>query len=237
MIDSSSVMPRTVGADLELKHLVLSLPDRAPLPQIDLHVAPGTSLAVTGPSGSGKTSLLAVLAGLLAPSKGTVELGGRPIEIDDSQHKRRVGYVQQAYGLVAALTAIENVALPLLGTTAPTEAWSRAADALETVGLSAVTDQLVDRMSGGQQQRVAVARALVTRPTLILADEPTSELDPSSRSLILHALFGQCSEHSTTLVIATHDAAVAGRCDRQLSLLPPLPNGRHRRRASSRTMG
>lgn len=200
---------------LVLTELSPPLPDGRSTSPVDLLVPPGGSLAVTGPSGVGKTTLLAVLAGTVAPATGSCTLDGVVIGVGDPTHAARTGYLQQGYGLVAALTALENVAVVVLDRGVP-DAWARAADALDRVALTDVADQRIDRLSGGQQQRVALARALVVAPRLLLADEPTSELDAVSRAAALDLVFD--GNPDRIVVVATHDPAVAGRCDAVLSL-------------------
>ena len=181
---------------------------------LDLDVAPGERLAVTGPSGAGKSTLLAALAGLEPPDAGTVEIGG---EVAGGRHgldlRRRVGLVLQGYGLVSVLTAAENVEVVLRDAGAA-DAAGRATAALTAVGLGRRGGHLVEELSGGEQQRVAVARALVTEPAVLVADEPTAALDAETRAAVLDLLLGS----GTAVVLATHDPAVAARCDRQLRL-------------------
>lgn len=184
---------------------------------VDLTLRGGERLALTGPSGSGKTVLLSVLAGLARPDGGTVLLDGRPLA-QDATLRRRTGVVFQGYGLVALLTAVENVELPLLASGVPAgEARVRAHEALEAVGLGDRTEHLVEELSGGQQQRAAVARALVVRPDVLLADEPTAEQDVGHRAATLDAILAAAS-NGTAVVLATHDPVVAARCDRVLHL-------------------
>jgi ABC-type lipoprotein export system ATPase subunit len=183
---------------------------RTVLAGVDLEVAPAASLALVGPSGSGKSTLLALLAGLEAPDTGSVERAVAPEE---------VGLVLQGHGLVSLLTAAENAALPLQAPGRPRTARAavrrRALEALEQVGLAAVADSLVEALSGGQQQRVAVARALVTRPALLIADEPTAALDVDNRRHVADLLFALPAA-GTAVVIATHDTTLAALADRVL---------------------
>jgi putative ABC transport system ATP-binding protein len=184
---------------------------------IDVTVAAGRSLAVIGPSGSGKTSLLAILAGLSAPSAGAVLIDGERLT-GFAGPQRGVSVVLQGYGLVALLTAAENIEVALRAAGRPAAAAGSAARAaLEQLGMLAQADQLVHELSGGQQQRTAVARALALAPRLLIADEPTAELDPAARTLALARIFdvvaGGCA-----LVLATHDQQVAERCDAVLDL-------------------
>lgn len=184
---------------------------------VDLDLATGESLAVTGPSGSGKTTLLAVLAGLLPPHAGEVTLDGRPVT-PSVRPAAGVAVVLQGYGLVTLLTAAENVeaALRAAGTSAKDSA-RVALGALEAVGLGGHAHHLVEELSGGQRQRTAVARAMALSPAVLLADEPTAELDVAARGLVLGRLFDLTS-HGRSLIIATHDPDLANQCDRILYL-------------------
>jgi heme ABC exporter ATP-binding subunit CcmA len=184
---------------------------------VDVDVAAGQSLAVMGPSGSGKTSLLAILAGLSAPTEGTVLIDGKPLT-RFAGPGRGVSLVLQGYGLVSLLTAAENIEVALRATGRPARtAPTLALAALEQLGLLAHADQLVHELSGGQQQRTAVARALALEPRLLIADEPTAELDPAARILALARMF-EVAESGGALVLATHDPEVADRCDQVLDL-------------------
>ncbi|MGI8880696.1 MAG: ABC transporter ATP-binding protein [Jatrophihabitans sp.] len=181
---------------------------------VSLKVEPGTSLAVTGPSGSGKSSLLALLAGLETPDEGTVRR-----EPPDAV----LGLVLQAYGLVGLLTGAENVEIALQrrlrdGRLDRAEIRRRATEALDTVGLSAVADHLVEELSGGQQQRVAIARALAVRPGIVLADEFTAELDDVSRAHAVQVVL-DVARRGGIVVVATHDPQIAAACDHVLHLV------------------
>ena len=180
---------------------------------LDVTVGPGESLAVPGPSGSGKTSLLAILSGLTAPTAGEVLIDGTRLT-GFAGPARGVAVVLQGYGLVSLLTAAENIEVALRAVGRPPAA---ARAALADVGLEGHADQLVEELSGGQQQRVAVARALALTPRLLIVDEPTAELDPASRAVVLARIFG-VTAHGGALVMATHDPEVAERCDRILDL-------------------
>jgi putative ABC transport system ATP-binding protein len=188
------------------------------LAAMSLTVGAGESLAVTGPSGAGKTSLLALLAGLAEPTAGLVLVDGipRPPGIP-------AGFVVvlQGYGLVSLLTARENVeaALRASGRT-PGAARPLASAALDKVELGDFADHLVDDLSGGQQQRVAVARALALTPDVLIADEPTAELDATTRALVMRLLLG-VTARGGVLVLATHDDAVAAQCSVSVRLHPP----------------
>jgi putative ABC transport system ATP-binding protein len=187
------------------------------LEAVDLAVGAGERLAVVGPSGSGKTTLLSLLGGLSRPSSGKVLLDGKVLDTVAGPD-RGVAMVLQGYGLVSLLTAAENVEIALRSAgRSRADAARDAADALMAVGLAAQADHLVEELSGGQQQRTAVARALSLQPRLLIADEPTAELDPASRTLTLARLL-EITETGAALVLATHDPEVAGACHRVLDL-------------------
>ena len=191
--------------------------------QVDLDVAAGETVAVMGPSGCGKSTLLHLLGGLDRPSGGEVSLNGR--RIDDIGEKalarmRRtdIGFVFQAFHLMEELTAIENVELSaLLAGRSPRAARRRAVDLLEQVGLADRASFLPSALSGGQRQRVAIARALSNEPLVVLADEPTGNLD-SAATLDVLQLFESLHESGQTLVIVTHDARVAATADRMFAM-------------------
>ena len=184
---------------------------------VDVDVAAGHSLAVTGPSGSGKTSLLAILAGLSAPAAGTVLVDNEPLT-RFAGPPPGVSVVLQGYGLVSLLTAAENIEVALRAAGRPARSSRTAAlAALDQLGLLAHADQLVHELSGGQQQRTAVARALALKPRLLIADEPTAELDPAARILALARMF-EVPRSGGALVLATHDPEVSERCDAALDL-------------------
>jgi putative ABC transport system ATP-binding protein len=193
---------------------------RTILDGVTLTAEPGERVAVVGPSGAGKSTLLAALAGLERPDSGTVHLGQSEIRGPDAI--QRFGIVLQGYGLLSLLTAAENVELALQARRVPSaRVRAAAAGLLAAVGLAARADHLVEELSGGEQQRVAVARALVTDPEVVLADEPTAELDAVARGLILDLLLDAGRSGSAagrTLLIATHDPEVASRCDRTVKV-------------------
>ncbi len=193
------------------------------LRDIDLAVTSGEALAVVGASGSGKSTLLALLAGLDTPSSGSVMLDGVDLfsldEDERAQLRGRVlGFVFQSFQLLPALTALENVMLPLELASAE-DAEARAREMLERVGLGERLHHYPKHLSGGEQQRVALARAFVIRPKLLLADEPTGSLDAQSGAQIIELLFELNREQGTTLVLVTHDEALAGRCNRIVRLV------------------
>jgi putative ABC transport system ATP-binding protein len=193
------------------------------LQDIDLAVTPGEALAVVGASGSGKSTLLALLAGLDMPSRGTVTLDGAELfSLDEDARAelrgRLVGFVFQSFQLLPALTALENVMLPLELAQAD-DAEPRAQEMLGRVGLAERAHHYPKHLSGGEQQRVALARAFVVRPKLLFADEPTGSLDAQSGAQVIELLFELNREHGTTLVLVTHDEALAARCTRILRLV------------------
>jgi ABC-type lipoprotein export system ATPase subunit len=189
---------------------------RAVLDGVDLQVNAGRLLAVRGPSGAGKSSLLALLGGLLPPAAGRVTLDGAPVA--DRGTRLRLAMVLQGYGLVTALTARENVAVALQARGVPrAEVRRRTAAALADVGLTEVAEHLVEELSGGQQQRVAVARALAVAPDVLLADEPTAELDAENRERVVD-LLEAVARAGSVVVIASHDPDVVERCDDVLTL-------------------
>ena len=190
---------------------------------VDLTVAPGETVAVMGPSGCGKSTLLHLLGGLDRPSAGEVWLGGRridPIGEKGLARMRRtaVGFVFQAFHLMDELTAVENVELPaLLAGTSPRAARRRAAGLLEQVGLADRARFVPAALSGGQRQRVAIARALANAPLVVLADEPTGNLDSAATMDVLR-LFESLHEAGQTLVVVTHDERIAATSDRLISM-------------------
>jgi ABC-type lipoprotein export system ATPase subunit len=190
---------------------------------VDLDVAPGETVAVMGPSGCGKSTLLHMLGGLDRPSGGEIWLAGRRIDSMTEKSLARmrrsdVGFVFQAFHLMEELTAVENVELPaLLARRSPRDARRRATDLLERVGLADRATFLPSAMSGGQRQRTAIARALSNEPLVVLADEPTGNLD-SSATLDVLRLFESLHAAGQTLVIVTHDTRIAATADRLISM-------------------
>ncbi|MCX7193140.1 MAG: ATP-binding cassette domain-containing protein [Proteobacteria bacterium] len=192
------------------------------LHEINLAVSAGESLAIVGASGSGKSTLLGLLAGLDLPSHGTVTLNGADLFALDEDGRARLrgelaGFVFQSFHLLPALTALENVMLPL-ELQGVSDARSRAAESLRQVGLFARAHHLPKHLSGGEQQRVALARAFVTRPKILFADEPTGNLDAETGAQVIDLMFELNRLQHTTLILVTHDEALAGRCGKQLHL-------------------
>jgi putative ABC transport system ATP-binding protein len=189
---------------------------------IDLRLAAGETLSVVGTSGAGKTTLLMAIAGLEQASAGRIRVAGVDITALDEDalarfRRRHVGIVFQSFHLVATMTAVENVALPLEFAGAR-DALERAAAALASVGLEARRRHYPGQLSGGEQQRVALARACVARPSLLLADEPTGNLDRETGARVMDLLFNLQAEHGSSLLLVTHDPALAGRCGRCLRM-------------------
>jgi putative ABC transport system ATP-binding protein len=193
------------------------------LRDIDLEVTRGEALAVVGASGSGKSTLLALLAGLDTPSAGSVQIDGVDLFTLDEDRRaelrgRLLGFVFQSFQLLPALSALENVMLPLELADAQ-DAEPRARKMLARVGLGERLGHYPKHLSGGEQQRVALARAFVVRPKLLLADEPTGSLDAQSGAAVIELLFELNREQGTTLVLVTHDEALAARCARVVRLV------------------
>ena len=189
---------------------------------IDLVVPKGQTLALLGPSGSGKSSLMAVLSGLERTSGGSLTVAGEDFAAlgEDAlalARRGRIGIVLQAFHLLPTMTAQENVATPLELAREP-DAWARAAAELEAVGLGHRLSHYPAQLSGGEQQRVAIARATAPRPALIFADEPTGNLDAATGEQVTELLFARRAETGATLVVITHDPAVAEHCQRVVTL-------------------
>ncbi len=192
------------------------------LQDIDVEVMPGEAVAVVGASGSGKSTLLGLLGGLDNPSAGSVALDGRDLfSLDEdgraALRSKLLGFVFQSFHLLPALNATENVMLPL-ELAGDRDAAAHAVALLERVGLGARLRHYPKTLSGGEQQRVALARAFVTRPKLLLADEPTGNLDPATGAAIIDLMFELNAERGTTLVLVTHDEMLARRCMRLIRL-------------------
>jgi len=192
------------------------------LEDINLEINAGDSVAVVGASGSGKSTLLGLLAGLDIPSADKVQLGGEDIFLLDEDARaavraRMLGFVFQSFQLLPALTAMENVMLPLELAGVDT-AEAAALEMLDRVGLRHRLKHYPKQLSGGEQQRVAIARAFVTQPQLLLADEPTGNLDSATGAQIIELMFELNRERGTTLILVTHDDAISGRCASRIRL-------------------
>jgi putative ABC transport system ATP-binding protein len=188
---------------------------------VTMSVAPGEFVALMGPSGSGKSTLLQLLGGLDQPTSGSVVFEGRDIShLSDGQatklRRERTGYVFQAFNLIPLLNVRENIALPFTIAKAPRDWKERVRQVIDLVELTGKERHRPDQLSAGEQQRVAVARALVTRPSVILADEPTGNLDYTNSGELLDALWRSCDQGGQTIVLVTHDARAAAYADRVL---------------------
>ncbi len=219
-------MNDSTGPLLEACHVSKSV--RGPEGRLDilcgvgLHIMAGESFAIVGASGSGKTTLLGLLAGLDTPDAGEITLDGHALHRLDEEaranlRRRLVGFVFQSFHLLPALTAEENVMLPL-ELEGVRDARRRAREALDAVGLSTRRRHYPAQLSGGEQQRVAIARAFVHRPRVLFADEPTGNLDQRTGHHVCDLLFALNRDHHTTLVLVTHDATLAARCQRGIEL-------------------
>jgi putative ABC transport system ATP-binding protein len=214
-------LPDMLAAMLQVRQLAKRYDAEPVFAQVDLDVAPGQFVAIVGESGVGKSTFLNCLAGLDTASSGTVQVRGTAIsalqEREQALFRRQhLGFVFQAFHVLPHLDVAQNVALPLLLLGSPDAA--RVAQALEAVGLGGLGTRLPQQLSGGQLQRVAIARALIHRPALILADEPTGNLDPSTADQVMSVLLAQTREHGAACVMVTHSQAAARRADSVLRL-------------------
>lgn len=223
---AASAVVAEADALVRIRGLVLTVPAAAGpvniLRGIDLDIAAGEAVGIVGPSGSGKTSLLMVLAGLERATAGSVRVAGQELTTLDEDalarlRRRHIGIVFQAFHLIPTMTALENVAVPL-ELAGVRDAMERAAAALRVVGLGARLRHLPGQLSGGEQQRVALARALAPRPALLLADEPTGNLDRATGGAVMDLLFALRADAGATLVLITHDQALAARCGRIVTI-------------------
>jgi len=195
------------------------------LQQIDLDIGEGEYLSLMGPSGSGKSTLMHIVGLLDHPSAGTYELDGRDVTgLDDAAQaevrRSKIGFVFQFFHLVPYLTAAENAELPLvLSGVDPAERRARVAEGLAALGLADRSEHRPDQLSGGQRQRVAIARAMVASPSVLLADEPTGNLDRSSGSEVIHLIEDLHTNRGLTLVVVTHDPEMGGRAKRQIHMI------------------
>ncbi|RII82137.1 ABC transporter ATP-binding protein [Neopusillimonas maritima] len=210
---------------VEVQNLCRRVTDRGGeltiLDNISLNAHPGEAIAITGSSGSGKSTLLGLMAGLDVPTSGSVHLMGHSLFSLDEEGRaalraRHIGFVFQSFQLLPNLTALENVMLPLELSGQP--ALEAATRMLEKVGLKDRLRHYPRTLSGGEQQRVSLARAFVVQPDILFADEPTGSLDEQNGQIVIELMFRLLKEQNATLVMVTHDPAVAARCDRQLRL-------------------
>jgi len=217
-------MPAVLEANQVKKHYQMGEVTVNALAEVNLTVNPGEFVAIMGPSGSGKSTLLHLLGGLDGPSEGEITLAGQPLsKLNDNEitivRRRKVGFIFQFYNLLPTLTAEENIGLPLMIDGQSLEKHQGKIEKLLTlVGLTDRKDHKPDQLSGGQQQRVAIARAFVNDPEIVLADEPTGNLDSKSGAAILELLRRTCDELSATIVMVTHDARAASYADRVIFL-------------------
>jgi putative ABC transport system ATP-binding protein len=211
---------------LKLEHIDLQLKSDAGivhvLKDISLKLPQAKTVSIMGPSGSGKTTLLMVVGGLEKPTSGAVEVAGRKLNglsEDELAVFRRdnIGIVFQNFHLIPTMTALENVAIPL-EFAGRKNAFRKAEKALEAVGLKERVRHYPSQLSGGEQQRVAIARAFVTTPRLILADEPTGNLDAETGRKVMDLMFDMTRDNGTTLLLVTHDATLAGKCDIKVNI-------------------
>ena len=192
------------------------------LKDIALNIGRGEAIGLVGPSGSGKSTLLMVMAGLERPDSGEVSVDGENIgRLDEDAlarfRGRKIGIVFQSFHLIPTMTALENVAVPL-ELAGDDDAYARARAELDTVGLAARLGHYPAELSGGEQQRVALARALVANPAILVADEPTGNLDEATGREVIDLMFARYTERDMTLVLVTHDTSLAARCDRVIRL-------------------
>ena len=207
------------GKSLVAGGLVLRNGEARILDDVSVTAPAGRLLAVTGSSGSGKTTLLSVLGGLVAPASGFVEYDGSRLDARSGEPPSGTAFVLQTYGLVPSLSALENVSVALRARrTDPATADRTALAALQRLGVGDLADRLIAELSGGQLQRVAIARALVVQPDVLLADEPTSELDEKNRDLVVEVLREE-ADRGAVVVVATHDPEVAAMCDEEVHLV------------------
>jgi putative ABC transport system ATP-binding protein len=222
--EGPTVAPQTLGAEVEVERVRRVRGSVIAVADVSLHIRPGESVAITGPSGSGKSTLLSLIGGLTSPDGGRVLVDGREPEAHDGglagYHRDVVGFIFQLHHLLPMLTAQGNVEVPLVASRVPRgERRRRALELLDEVGLTGRTGHLPGELSGGERQRVAVARALANEPRLLLADEPTGALDTDNSARVLDLLDEIRARRGTSVVIVTHDPAVAERSDRTLYML------------------
>ena len=211
------------------------------LDRVSLRIELGELVALMGPSGSGKSTLLHLVGAMDRPTEGIIKVDGFEVSQlsrpQQTLYRRRIGFVFQRFHLLPALSALDNVAAPVLPRRTDFDKHDRARNLLEAVGLKGKERQLPSRLSGGEQQRVAIARALINQPGLLLADEPTGNLDTRTGGDVLELLLRLRDLHGMTVLVATHDSTIARRCDRTIELRdgrivgrgqepdPPLPIG------------
>lgn len=225
-MSESSTPPDSAAPIIAVEHVFKSVTDSTGtldiLRDIDFRLAPRETAAIVGASGSGKSTLLSIIAGLDTPTRGTVRLDGQDLFAIDEDARaalraQKVGFVFQSFQLMGNLTALENVMLPL-ELANRRDARKAAAEMLERVGLGQRLAHYPKVLSGGEQQRVALARAFVVQPAVLLADEPTGSLDFATGETIMKLMFDLNREQGTTLVLVTHDRAIAAQCERRITI-------------------
>ena len=226
MSESSAISAATAAPLIAVEHVYKSVTDSTGtldiLLDIDFQLAPRETVAIVGASGSGKSTLLSIIAGLDTPTRGTVRLAGQDLFALDEDGRaalraQKIGFVFQSFQLMGNLTALENVMLPL-ELADRRDARKAATEMLAHVGLSQRLGHYPKVLSGGEQQRVALARAFVMQPAVLLADEPTGSLDFATGETIMQLMFELNREQGTTLVLVTHDRAIAQRCERLITI-------------------
>jgi putative ABC transport system ATP-binding protein len=229
-VDPSQSRRSTARSIVDLRDVHLSLRSGAGevniLCGISLDISAGDTVSIVGPSGAGKSTLMMIVGGLESPSSGKVQVAGHDLSAlgeDALAEFRRdnIGIVFQAFRLIPTMTAMENVAIPL-ELAGENDAFEQARESLGRVGLADRVQHYPDQLSGGEQQRVAIARAFVSKPALLLADEPTGNLDRATGDSVVELLFDLQTRHGTTLVLITHDEILATRCDRIIRMADGL---------------
>ncbi|MDG2286077.1 MAG: ABC transporter ATP-binding protein [Alphaproteobacteria bacterium] len=225
-VDPSQIAPDETNPIIGLRDVQLNLRSAAGevniLRGISLDINAGDMVGIVGPSGAGKSTLMMLIGGLESASSGQVMVAGRDLSALDEDalaefRRDNVGIVFQAFRLIPTMTAMENVAIPL-ELAGEENAFEKARESLGRVGLADRVEHYPDQLSGGEQQRVAIARAFVSKPALLLADEPTGNLDRATGDEVVELLFDLRARHGTTLVLITHDEALARRCDRVIRM-------------------
>lgn len=225
-VDPSQIAPDETNPIIGLRDVQLNLRSAAGevniLRGISLDINAGDMVGIVGPSGAGKSTLMMLIGGLESASSGQVMVAGRDLSALDEDalaefRRDNVGIVFQAFRLIPTMTAMENVAIPL-ELAGEENAFEKARESLGRVGLADRVEHYPDQLSGGEQQRVAIARAFVGKPALLLADEPTGNLDRATGDEVVELLFDLRARHGTTLVLITHDEALARRCDRVIRM-------------------
>lgn len=223
----SEILNTQLNSIVSLRNLWLVLESQAGpveiLRGINLDVPAGHSVSITGPSGAGKTSLMMIVGGMEKATRGDVHVAGKALNTLDEEslaryRRENVGIVFQSFHLIPTMTALENTAIPL-ELAGSSDSFERAREDLVKVGLENRLDHYPGQLSGGEQQRVAIARAMIAEPDLILADEPTGNLDQTNSVKVMDLLFSRCDEKNATLLLITHQKELAARCSQHVALL------------------